>query len=162
MTHSPEHFLEKPTLLGAFLSVLLFWAIFWALVWAVELVWALFWALKRVHLYSRALFWVDLLSRVLFWALFRGLSVHQNLNVIMLLNILFQTWRCCFSINYYAYVDVHPKVDVNTESDLCIDAKNPRKLYPYKIFCQSLTHTRLKCYNTSKQVRSFNLRKWLL
>ena len=80
MTHSPEHFLEKPTLLGAFLSVLLFWAIFWALVWAVELVWALFWALKRVHLLSRALFWVDLLSRVLFWALFRGLSVHQNLN----------------------------------------------------------------------------------
>ena len=61
----------------------------------------------------------------------------------ILLNILFQTWRCCFSINYYAYADVHPNVEVHTETDLCIDAKNPRKLYPYKIFCQSPINKRL-------------------
>ena len=82
LTHSPEHFLEKPTLLGAFLSVLLFWAISWALLGARQKMGALFWGLKRVLLLSRAFFWVGLLSRALFWGLFRGLSVHQNLNAL--------------------------------------------------------------------------------
>ena len=82
MTHSPEHLFEKPTLLSAFFSVLLFWAISWALLGARQKIGALFWALKRVHLLSRALFWVGLLARALFWGLFKGLSVHQNLNAI--------------------------------------------------------------------------------
>ena len=80
MTHSPEHLFEKPTLLSAFFRVLLFWAISWALLGARQKMGALFWGLIRVHLLSRAFFWVGLLSRALFWGLFRGLSVHQNLN----------------------------------------------------------------------------------
>ena len=83
ITHSPEHLFEKPTLLSAFFSVLLFWAISWALLGARQKMGALFWGLKRVHLLSRAFFLVGLLSRALFWGLFKGLSVHRNLNAFL-------------------------------------------------------------------------------
>ena len=92
MTHSPEHLFEKPTLLSAFFSVLLFWAISWALLGARQKIGALFWGLKRVRLVSRALFWVGLLARALFWGLFKGLSVHQNLNEILRWE-LFLCWK---------------------------------------------------------------------
>ena len=92
MTHSPEHLFEKPTLLSALFSVLVFWAISWALLGARPKIGALFWGLKRVDFLSRALFWVGLLARALFWGLLKGLLVHQNLNECLSMYLI-KRWK---------------------------------------------------------------------